>query len=100
MGVISDFIIQAKFLGGSTPQTPERISFSVGCLHAAADIFASSEWVYPENSIVIPQFETDVLSTGKLNSVYALSKLMTEDFIRVNSDNLNYSILRYSPAGE
>jgi nucleoside-diphosphate-sugar epimerase len=58
-------------------------------------IFASSEWVYPENSIAIPQFETDVLSTSKLNSVYALSKLMTEDFIRVNSDNLNYSILRF-----
>jgi nucleoside-diphosphate-sugar epimerase len=51
--------------------------------------------VYPENSIAIPQFETDVLSTSKLNSVYALSKLMAEDFMRVNSDNLNYSILRF-----
>ncbi len=58
-------------------------------------IFASSEWVYPENSIAIPQFETDILSTRNLNSVYALTKLMSEDFIRVNSDNLNYSILRF-----
>ena len=58
-------------------------------------IFASSEWVYPENSIVIPQFETDILSTNKLNSVYALTKIMTEDFIRVNSENLNYTILRF-----
>jgi len=37
-GVTSDFITQPKLLGGSTPQTPERISFSVGCLQAAADI--------------------------------------------------------------
>jgi hypothetical protein len=29
----SDYSIQA--FGGRTPQTPERISFSVGCLHAA-----------------------------------------------------------------
>ncbi|CCH96918.1 conserved hypothetical protein [Microcystis aeruginosa PCC 9717] len=37
--ITSDFITQSKPLGGSTPQTPERISFSVGCLHAAADTF-------------------------------------------------------------
>ncbi|MFM7788965.1 MAG: hypothetical protein ACKO90_12710 [Microcystis panniformis] len=59
MGVISDFIIQAKFLGGSTPQTPRwgrgavtepvevpppnppRISFSVGCLDAIVHIFVA-----------------------------------------------------------
>ncbi|TRT79757.1 MAG: hypothetical protein EWV82_15600, partial [Microcystis aeruginosa Ma_AC_P_19900807_S299] len=44
-----DFITQSKLLGGSTPQTPrwgrkrrpqtpKRISFSVGCLQTAADI--------------------------------------------------------------
>ncbi|WP_287715242.1 hypothetical protein [Microcystis sp. M144S2] len=55
LGVTFDFITQSKPLGGSTPQTPRwgrgavtervevpppnppRISFSVGCLHAAAD---------------------------------------------------------------
>ncbi|GBF52841.1 hypothetical protein N0824_00690 [Microcystis sp. 0824] len=37
--ITSDFITQSKPLGGSTPQTPERISFSVGCLQAAADTF-------------------------------------------------------------
>ncbi|AKE65409.1 Mobile element protein [Microcystis aeruginosa NIES-2549] len=48
-GVTFDFITQSKLLGGSTPQTPrwgrkrrpqtpERISFSVGCLQTAADI--------------------------------------------------------------
>ncbi|RPH91299.1 MAG: hypothetical protein EHM73_03110 [Chroococcales cyanobacterium metabat2.561] len=50
LGLISDFITQSKLLGGSTPQTPrrgtkrlprtpERISFSVGCLHAVVHIF-------------------------------------------------------------
>ncbi|GBF55044.1 mobile element protein [Microcystis sp. 0824] len=39
LGITSDFITQSKLLGGSTPQTPERISFSVGCLQAAADTF-------------------------------------------------------------
>ncbi|TRU19251.1 MAG: hypothetical protein EWV92_04840 [Microcystis aeruginosa Ma_MB_S_20031200_S102] len=56
-GFTFDFIIQSKLLGGSTPQTPRwgrgavtepvevpppnppRISFSVGCLQAAADTF-------------------------------------------------------------
>ncbi|MDB9507478.1 hypothetical protein PN502_10385 [Microcystis aeruginosa CS-338/01] len=55
--ITSDLITQSKLLGGSTPQTPvgdasavtervevpspnpSRISFSVGCLQAAADIF-------------------------------------------------------------
>ncbi|OPF15153.1 hypothetical protein B1L04_21630 [Microcystis aeruginosa KW] len=37
-GVTFDFITQSKLLGGSTPQTPERISFSVRCLQTAADI--------------------------------------------------------------
>ncbi|WP_419547929.1 hypothetical protein, partial [Microcystis sp.] len=54
-GITSDFINQSKLLGGSTPQTPRwgrgavtervevpppnppRTSFSVGCLHAAAN---------------------------------------------------------------
>ncbi|MFM6062898.1 MAG: hypothetical protein ACKPAE_10820 [Microcystis panniformis] len=48
--ITSDFITQSKLLGGSTPQTPrwgrkrrpqtpERISFSVRCLHAIVHIF-------------------------------------------------------------
>ncbi|WP_042791026.1 hypothetical protein [Microcystis aeruginosa] len=47
--IASDFTTQSKPLGGSTPQTPRwgrgaapnppRISFSVGCLHAAVDTF-------------------------------------------------------------
>ncbi|WP_341275478.1 MULTISPECIES: hypothetical protein [Microcystis] len=49
LGVTFGFITQSKLLGGSTPQTPmgawcrpqtpERISFSVGCLHAIVHIF-------------------------------------------------------------
>ncbi|MFM7278768.1 MAG: hypothetical protein ACKO1I_14210 [Microcystis aeruginosa] len=38
-GLTCDFITQSKLLGGSTPQTPERISFSVGCLHAVVHTF-------------------------------------------------------------
>ncbi|WP_462161199.1 hypothetical protein [Microcystis aeruginosa] len=34
-----DFITQSQLLGGFTPQTPDRISFSLGCLQAAADTF-------------------------------------------------------------
>ncbi|MDB9429467.1 hypothetical protein PN482_11310 [Microcystis aeruginosa CS-555/01A07] len=48
-GVTFGFIAQSKLLGGRTPQTPPlgswrrpqtppRISFSVGCLQTAADI--------------------------------------------------------------
>ncbi|OPF15861.1 hypothetical protein B1L04_26015 [Microcystis aeruginosa KW] len=47
LGFTFDFITQSKLLGGRTPQTPRwgvapppnppRISFSVGCLQAAAD---------------------------------------------------------------
>ncbi|AVQ70402.1 hypothetical protein B5D77_02780 [Microcystis sp. MC19] len=38
LGITSDFITQSQLLGGRTPQTRQRISFSVGCLQAAADI--------------------------------------------------------------
>ncbi|GAL93707.1 MAG: hypothetical protein EWV63_08155 [Microcystis aeruginosa Ma_OC_H_19870700_S124] len=37
LGFTFNFITQSRLLGGRTPQTPERISFSVGCLQAAAD---------------------------------------------------------------
>ncbi|CCI18884.1 conserved hypothetical protein [Microcystis aeruginosa PCC 9807] len=39
LAVTSDFITQSKLLGGRTTQTPERISFSVGCLDAIVHIF-------------------------------------------------------------
>jgi nucleoside-diphosphate-sugar epimerase len=58
-------------------------------------IFASSEWVYPETKTIVPQYETDVLSASSLNSVYAITKLVTEDLIRVNAENLDYTILRF-----
>ena len=38
LGITFGFITQSKLLGGRTPQTTERISFSVGCLQIAADI--------------------------------------------------------------
>jgi|LakMenE18May11ns_1017448.scaffolds.fasta_scaffold8945654_1 hypothetical protein len=48
LAITFDFISQSKLLGGRTPQTPERISFSVGCLQTAADTF-----VIIEKSLII-----------------------------------------------
>jgi UDP-glucose 4-epimerase len=48
-------------------------------------IFASSEWVYPERQTIEPQLESDKLSLSDLNSLYAMTKLMAENVLRVNS---------------
>jgi UDP-glucose 4-epimerase len=45
-------------------------------------IFASSEWVYPENTEVLLQTESDMLSLESLNSLYAMTKLMGENLLR------------------
>lgn len=45
-------------------------------------IFASSEWVYPENSYTEAQKETDFLRLESLNSLYAMTKLMGENLVR------------------
>ena len=58
-------------------------------------LYASSEWVYPETTEVVAQFESETLSTNNLNSLYAISKLVSEDLIRVTSEDLDYSILRF-----
>lgn len=58
-------------------------------------IFASSEWVYPETTNLVEQYESDIVSTNKLNSVYAMTKLVSEDLVRVTSGDLDYSILRF-----
>ncbi|AKE66561.1 Mobile element protein [Microcystis aeruginosa NIES-2549] len=38
LSITSDSMTQSQLLRVSAPQTLERISFSVGCLQAAADI--------------------------------------------------------------
>lgn len=57
-------------------------------------IFASSEWVYPENQDDSVQTEGDVLDTRDLNSLYALTKLFGESIIRIFA-SISYTILRF-----
>jgi len=57
-------------------------------------IFASSEWVYPELSKVVPQSEQDELKLTALSSLYAMTKLFGESLIRVDS-KIPYTILRF-----
>jgi nucleoside-diphosphate-sugar epimerase len=57
-------------------------------------IFASSEWVYPENDSRMGQKESDSLKLESLNSIYAMTKLFGESLIRLNS-TMNYTILRF-----
>jgi nucleoside-diphosphate-sugar epimerase len=57
-------------------------------------VFASSEWVYPENTELIDQVETDSLDLTDLNSLYAISKLVGESIIRTTS-KAPYSLLRF-----
>ena len=48
-------------------------------------IFASSEWVYPERQSDEAQLESDKLDLTDLNSLYAMTKLMAENVLRVDS---------------
>ena len=57
-------------------------------------IFASSEWVYPETTLAVEQTELDILTFSNLTSYYALTKLMSEQFIKV-SELSHYNILRF-----
>lgn len=57
-------------------------------------IFASSEWVYPENPNNIKQSEDDNLSLANLRSLYAMTKLFGESLIR-STTKVPYTILRF-----
>lgn len=57
-------------------------------------IFASSEWVYPENSNKIAQTEEDNLDLANLDSLYAMTKLFGESLIR-STTKVPYTILRF-----
>ena len=46
-------------------------------------IFASSEWVYPEKEVIERQDEEYKISSNGLNSLYAVSKLVGEDIMRL-----------------
>jgi UDP-glucose 4-epimerase len=57
-------------------------------------IFASSEWVYPETNTAVELYENDRLNLDSLNSLYAMSKLVGENFLRVLG-LLNVTCLRF-----
>ena len=57
-------------------------------------LFASSEWVYPERSMVMDQTENDHLDLTDLNSLYAMTKLFGESLIR-STTVVPYTILRF-----
>lgn len=57
-------------------------------------IFASSEWVYPETQIGQIQQELDKLHLSDLNSLYAMTKLMAENLLRIESP-IPTTILRF-----
>lgn len=57
-------------------------------------LFASSEWVYPELEGPQLQSESDSLKLDKLNSLYAMTKLMGENVVRVTC-KIPYTILRF-----
>jgi nucleoside-diphosphate-sugar epimerase len=57
-------------------------------------IFASSEWVYPEKTIVTQQKESDILNLEDLQSFYAITKLVGESIVRTES-NVPFTNLRF-----
>ena len=57
-------------------------------------IFASTEWVYGEKGFPEPKNEDSVIDINSINSAYALSKLICENFLKINN-NINVTILRF-----
>jgi nucleoside-diphosphate-sugar epimerase len=57
-------------------------------------IFASSEWVYPEKEEAEIQDEAVEISSNRLNSLYAISKLLGEDILRLQNE-IPTTILRF-----
>ncbi len=57
-------------------------------------IFASSEWVYPEHEKNLLQTENELLQLESLKSLYAMTKLMGENVLRVTCE-VSTIILRF-----
>ncbi len=60
-------------------------------------IFASSEWVYPEKEVIERQDEEYEISSNGLNSLYAVSKLIGEDILRLDI-KIPTTVLRFGIA--
>lgn len=66
--------------------------------HIPQILFASSEWVYGDVGAGIVQKESDSLNPAKLYSEYALTKLVGEQLLRMESERgtLSATLLRFS----
>ena len=73
LGVISDFITQAKFLGGSTPQTPRRDLTGVGLLQRGEQSHTQGEKIKLEiqRSIVKSNAEKQISQAVVVHSFRA-----------------------------
>lgn len=58
-------------------------------------IFASSEWVYGQVSNDSEQRESDEIEVQRLDSIYAITKALGEQYLRLLRDDLNITVLRF-----
>ncbi len=58
-------------------------------------IFASSEWVYGQVSNDSEQQESDEIYIQRLDSIYAITKALGEQYLRLLRDDLDITILRF-----
>ena len=58
-------------------------------------IFASSEWVYGQVSNHSEQTESDEIEVQRLDSIYAITKALGEQYLRLLSDDLAVTVLRF-----
>ena len=58
-------------------------------------IFASSEWVYGQVSNDSEQTESDEIQIQRLDSIYAITKALGEQYLRLLRDDLDVTVLRF-----
>ena len=58
-------------------------------------IFASSEWVYGQVSNDSEQTESDEIEVQRLDSIYAITKALGEQYLRLLRDDLDVTVLRF-----
>lgn len=58
-------------------------------------IFASSEWVYGEVSNDSEQKECDEIQLQRLDSIYAITKALGEQYLMLLRENLDVTVLRF-----
>ena len=63
--------------------------------NASQLIFASSEWVYGQVSNDSEQTEFDEIQIQRLDSIYAITKALGEQYLRLLRDDLDVTVLRF-----